>query len=386
MVQRLPTIFHPILLSVFIWGQARIPSSGAGVHVGVAKQNCLVAIKGWSSGIGIPETAQGWKLVTVAQFTEIVGKVKGKRDTAAAKEIQPLQLTERLSTTKLAALRAQLPGPIAKAALMAVGDASVFLQPPLAEIPQKDRPDLAEQRRMISLVVDYLKTVVPKLPNFYADRFTKAFEQISALKAEKGVRGPVGLEPAGEFKARVYYRGGKEVAYPEGPEEIGFTTEGTFGPILSTVILDAAHSTTEWSRWEEGSKGTIAVFRFRVPQAASHYEVAFPTFDPGLLVEAAPIAYHGELGVDPNSGAILRLVLESDSPGATTQRAEIMVEYGTVMIGQKEYTCPVRSVSVAAGTSTSGAFFITRLDDVVFSGYHVFRSESRILPDYTPGP
>jgi len=67
------------------------------------------------------------------------------------------------------------------------------------------------------------------------------------------------------------------------------------------------------------------------------------------------------------------------------QRADIMVEYGAVAIGGKGYTCPVRSASIATGVSPmklSATLYVTRLDDVAFSGYHVFRTETRILPDF----
>ena len=58
-----------------------------------------------------------------------------------------------------------------------------------------------------------------------------------------------------------------------------------------------------------------------------------------------PTAYHGEIGIDPGSGTILRLVLEADPAfGSLTERADIMVEYGSVAIGGETYTCPVRSV------------------------------------------
>ena len=322
--------------------------------------------------------------VTVAQLTEIVENTKQNHDAETAKEIARLELTERLSSPKLAALSAELPGAKAKAALMAVGDASVFLKPPPDEIPQKAPPALAEQRQMLALVVDYLKKVIPKLPDFYANRLTTSFEAASTPEEESGAHIPSFLQPAGEFKARVYYRSGNEVVHAEGAEEFGLTTEGTFGPILSTVIVDAAHSTTEWSRWEQGPKGVMAVFHFQVPQAESHYQVSFTTFATGDL-GAIPTAYHGEFGIDPQSGTILRLVLEADpDSGSSRQRADIMVEYGAVTIGEKGYTCPVRSVSIAAGMSPmklSSTLYVTRLDDVVFSDYHVFRSDFRILPD-----
>lgn len=331
-------------------------------------------------------------LVTVDQLTEILRQDKAKRDAELAKEIEGLQLTERLSSGNLAALSAGLAGSKSKAALMTVGDASVFLEPSAAEIPNRAKPDLAEQKKMISHTVDYLKNILPKLPDFYAKRFTTSFEGISPAKDAKGMQRGGALVPKGEFKATVYYRGGKEVAHAEGAEEQGLITYGTFGPILSTVIVDAAHSSMIWSRWEEGPNGPMAVFQFKVPQTKSHYEISSGDAMPagGGVGAMTPTAYHGEIGIDPTSGTILRLVLEAEPGlGSLMQRADIMVEYGSVVIGDKTYTCPVRSVSISTGESPEGwtvqgpsvSREVTRLNDVVFSGYHVFRTEMRIIPD-----
>lgn len=330
------------------------------------------------------------KALTVAQLEKLLRELHGKPDAEIAKELSCLELTERLTSTDLVILSAGLSGEKAKAALLAVGDASAFLEPPEAEIPKRDVPDPREQRRMVSQAVDYLKKIIPKLPDFYAKRFTTSFEMMTTPKDERAVRKGGALHPAGEFRATVYYRGGKEVSHPEGAAEFGLITQGVFGPILSTVIVDAAHSSTQWSRWEEGPSGPMAVFRFQVPSRESHYEVSAGILGFGEVGAMGPTAYHGEIGIDPNSGAILRLVLEADPDlGSSITRADIMVEYGSVVIGEKTYTCPIRSVSISTGKSPQvGTAMgsvrmreVTRLDDVVFSGYHVFRSDFRILPD-----
>lgn len=321
--------------------------------------------------------------VTVAQLKEAVESAKGKRDGEVAKEIEHLQLTERLSSTEMAALSNGMPGAKSRNALMVVGDSSVFLAPPVTEIPNKPVPDLNEQRQMMSRVVDYLKQILPKLPDFYARRLTTSFEEIWTPKDEKGTHKEGTLHPEGVFRAVVYYRKGEEVVRNEGAQEHGLITRGTFGPILTTVILDAAHSnTTQWSRWEEGPNGAMAVFRFTVPQKESHYETSAGVADP-----MGPTAYHGEIGIDPVSGTILRLLLEADPQlGSSLERADILVEYGAVSIGAKVYTCPVRSVSFSVGElnipSSLGRWNreAARLNDVVFSDYHVFRSEIKIIP------
>ena len=327
------------------------------------------------------------RMVTVAELMKLVDGAKRRHDGDAAKEIEQLQLMERLSSPKLAVLGSEFRGKKSKSALTALGDASVFLDPPPNEIPQKAAPDIAEQKQMMSLVTEYLKKTIPKLPNFYAHRFTASFEETWTPRNKKGSHEEGALHSAGDYRATVYYRDGQEIVDQEGAHEHGLITRGIFGPILSVVILDAARSNTMiWSRWEEGQRGTMAVFRFMVPQTESHYEVSgsseFGTID--------ATAYHGEIGIDPSSGTILRLVLEADFDlGSTMERADIMVEYGAVEIGGAAYTCPVRSVSYSVGAlhvlptlgvPTSSKGKVVRLNDVVFDNYHVFRSEMRIVP------
>lgn len=328
--------------------------------------------------------------VTVAELTELVQAQKGKRDGDAAKEIEVLQLTERLSSPKLAALSSELPGGKSRNALMAVGDASVFLEPPQAEIPSRARPDLAEQRQIMLRAVGYLKSINPKLPDFYAKRFTAAFEEVWAPKDRKGTRREGTLHFTGTHTAMVNYRRGKEIVHERGTPEKGLVTRGTFGPILNTAILDAARSgTTQWSRWEMGPNGPMAVFRFQTLQSESHYHLSSTGLFGAMAMDAT--AYHGEIGIDPGSGTILRLVLQADPPlGSSIDRADIMVEYGPVAIGGKLYTCPLRSVSFSEGalevptawdTGSGWKRETARLNDVVFSDYHVFRTEMRIVPD-----
>lgn len=77
------------------------------------------------------------------------------------------------------------------------------------------------------------------------------------------------------------------------------------------------------------------------------------------------------------------------------ERSDIMVEYGPVEMGGTTYICPVRSVSISRQPTVKVIHewgevfkvygpFETLLDDVIFDKYHLFRSESRILPGFTP--
>src|ERR1035441_4617403 len=93
------------------------------------------------------------KRVTVDQLEQILTASRYNPDAEVARHLSDLELTERLSSTRIARWKAILPGDKAQAALVALADASEFLDPPAAEIPATAPPDLAAQRRILALTV-----------------------------------------------------------------------------------------------------------------------------------------------------------------------------------------------------------------------------------------
>ncbi len=69
-----------------------------------------------------------------------------------------------------------LPGNHSRQALVAIVDQSAFLEPPATEIPSTPAPPVTEQRRIMGLVVGYVRRAIPQLPNFLATRTTNRFE------------------------------------------------------------------------------------------------------------------------------------------------------------------------------------------------------------------
>ena len=123
--------------------------------------------------------------------------------------------------------------------------------------------------------------------------------------------------------------------------------------------------------------------------------------------------YHGEIAIDPASGAVLRLLLKTDlRPELPMKRSDQLVEYGPVEIGGKTYICPLKSISItkAKALASHGSTFdasrknnsgspagneskpaetvrdlaVTAINDVVFENYHLFRAEVRILSEDSP--
>jgi len=346
--------------------------------------------------------------VSLEDVQRILAEDRGEPDAEVARQLSALSLTERMSDARLASLEKGLPGTKSRWALVAAADASVFLAPPAADVLSQAPPDLNEQRRMMALTVDYLAKTLPRLPDFYATRTTIRYDGDVNLP-RVGLHRRAASQQDSSWrrvaisKATVVYRNGAELVdpqywgkHPSHPEGEGLITRGTFGPILSTVIVDAAHGETAWDHWERRAAGALAVFRYRVAENQSHYSVAFHgrANENGVAEQAT--GYHGEVAIDPATGTILRLTVEADPPlGSPIVRGDIMVEYGPVEISGRTYTCPVRSVSISltaaglmGGRDTFGHPAKTRdatlLNDVTFDDYHQFRSTSRILTGSVP--
>jgi hypothetical protein len=165
----------------------------------------------------------------------------------------------------------------------------------------------------------------------------------------------------------------------------GLTTVGEFGPILSVVIVDVLRSEATWQRWEKGANEPAAVFRYTVPAEQSNYMVGIPS---GGTVKDVYPSYHGEIAIDPATGAILRISVVSELPPPwQAMQTAVLVEYAPVMIGEQNYICPVHGVAFYKGPVTNAAAaqqrlaadVQTQINDVAFTQYHLFRSNARIV-------
>ena len=371
------------------------------------------------------------KSVTVEQLSREIASSRKKSDSKIAGRLYSLQLTERLSTQKLNTLEAALPGPDSRRALVALADQAEFLDPPAAEIPNQPAPGFQQQREIMAKAVDYAAATLHRLPDLFARRDTIRYQdsppglQVVNSVSASGTFVPYQpLHPVSRSIATVLYRDGQELVRTKTdlngastPAAAGLTTVGEFGPIFSVVFGDLPKGKLAWSHWEQGAAGPVAVFSFQVPKADSHYQVEFCCISGSVFKQFS--AYHGELTVDPASGTILRLTLLADlSKDDPIAKAELMVEYGPVLLGGKTYFCPVKSISVSVapmqgtqqgggpvnlnqapmymrggptvvnnnGGARSDAPLQTMLNEVVFDQYHLFRADVQILAAGAPPP
>jgi VWFA-related protein len=350
--------------------------------------------------------------VTVEQLEQTLAAAHGKRDQDLAKRLGGMELSERLSSPRLAKIQAGLPGEKSRMALLVLADASAFLQLPTAEIPATPPPDLPTQKLILSRAAENLVSAIHKLPDFFARQTTTRFHDLKVSYVYPG-SAPVFVEhqafqPLDSFSDTVSYRDGKEVEEPsENQTKIkpkpkdGLVNSGVFGQLQRLVVTDIYMGKMKWSHWEDRATGPIAVFQYSIPKEKSTYVVNYCCVglpnQPSHNFQSVP-PFHGEIAIDPATGAVYRLVIITElSPTDPIFQAEVMVEYEPVEIGGQTYVCPRKSVTITTAVSSAvrltcfdGNCFVadssmpkdTAINDTEYdsASYHVFRSETRILP------
>ncbi|HEX6496178.1 MAG TPA: hypothetical protein VF018_11885, partial [Acidobacteriaceae bacterium] len=109
-------------------------------------QNAPLANAAWSpSGKGVDGSAlrrvsKSAAPTTVEDVQRILAQDKAKPDAEVARQLSGLELTERMSYSKLQSLEQRVPGPSSRLALVALADASVFLRPAAAEVLSQAPP------------------------------------------------------------------------------------------------------------------------------------------------------------------------------------------------------------------------------------------------------
>ncbi len=374
------------------------------------------AMRGWVVLLLLAgSTWPAWaaKSVSVGQLESLLDKLRGKSDGKVAEELSDLELTERVSLARLAKWEALFPGSRSHEALEKLADLSALSEPPAGDVEPISAPDNETQERMLAVAAEYVKTTITRLPDLFATRETRYFLAAPSLEAvvaigskplgpgSDAMRAPAiaigsselkSLHNTGSSSATVTYRNGREVydataagGAKENEQAKGMATSGEFGPILAVVMGDAMRGEVEWLRWEQAASEPLAVFRYAVPVEQSNYEVGIPADG---KTERVKTGYHGEIAIDPATGAILRVsAIAVLGPPHELVQAAVVVEYAPVAIGERSYICPARGVAFfrapihIAGKPQTGPAILVELEmnEVRFTQYHVFRSEARIV-------
>lgn len=330
--------------------------------------------------------------VTVAQLRQALAALQGKSDKKVAKQLAEMELTERLSRAEFDDISKTLPGQGSRNAILALEDASMFLDPPASEMLPDPAPDAQAQKQMLTRAAQLANDQADRIPNFLAMRSTEHFQDVRVYPYSNKIE----YYTPGSFRFLEHQvddircsAGGDEVLDQPDTDldqrmerkrqplmyfdprfgyhtiwgnytwdipnltQAGMKPMGAFGPWLQAVTGDVPDANAEWAYWEKNGSGRLAVFRFSIPRDDSHYTVQYyfapnPVFShQGQQYTAAP-GYHGEIAIDPATGEVARIVVICDfAKGEPMSRASIELEYGRLRVGAKEYLLPVRGVSIS---------------------------------------
>ena len=351
---------------------------------------------------------------TVSQLVQLVDEARTDHltDDQLNQRLNNIQLVESLDSGTWQKLTDESPGQKTTEALRALYASSAFLPPSAGTVLPDAPPRIADQRAIMARTINYVLRTIPALPNLLAVRDTAHFTDTGVgFDAGNSVtRG--GLLLLGEDQTPVTIRDGVETDTPaarkasatHGKENFhearDLVSWGEFGPVLTTVLLDAAHGQLAWEHWEQSNGQRLAIFHFVVPRTASHYSVHYccdvrygPALDgqhqtmisvPSVLLAG----YHGQLAIDPATGVIRQIRLTVDPrPGESLLRGAMRIEWGPMTVGSSPKIVPLHSVTLTTTPDKWEQRGIiqtvdrTRINETEFSAYHRFGSEARIITD-----
>jgi hypothetical protein len=155
-----------------------------------------------------------------------------------------------------------------------------------------------------------------------------------------------------------------------------FIPGGEFGASLLQIFSSSVHAQFTFDHQESAGSQQLCVFRYRVPFETSHWGMSDGTQNVGF-------AHHGMVYADCESGAVMRLHMESEP--AEMHRLmfhfpvgeRLDVSYRPTLIAGKEFLLPYSAEAIAWYDADW-----TRAE-MQFQNYRKFQSDSRIIiPDH----
>jgi hypothetical protein len=336
--------------------------------------------------------------IDVGELESIV-QAAGHADDETARYLAGSQLSERLTDEALTRLLRESPGPRTSGALQSLAAESAFLSAPEAEWPLQERPAIPEQRAIIDRAVEYATGYVRSLPDFLCTIETHRFDDAPRPGDKTAPWGR--FHPRDTIVSELTFESARE-SYavrtvnghpPRDNKPIGgLTTWGEFGPQMAELLLGKSGAGFRWNHVETLDGKRVAVFDYSVDAAHSRYVVSW-------CCGKALVAYRGQVFINPDSGAVVRLTREAVGLPADSGMAAVRtaVDYRLVEIGGRPYMCPSRSIAAWYEVTHSereqpmigrsgledkwGLAAVTYLNEVLFREYRKFGAEVKMLTD-----
>jgi len=366
--------------------------------------------------------APAWcaKKITVGQLEDMLRSMQhdGKPDVEVATALKQVELSQELTINTMNSLVSYVPGPLSTEQIYVLEARSADLTPPETDLPATPAPDAATQREILGKAATYVSQIYGQLPALAATKTTLRFQDnVEALAASSGLQGGAqdmvtssgfsnpatyvhyinsteakiasarGAEKRPQEKTKIAWGANKMIALEE-PD-----------PSLEAIYHEAqAAGNMQWLRWELINGKRAAVYSFSVPAKQSRLAVdvcCFPKINqagvanfysstsgtalggggggPGGGVtgnfqtntewqnyKGTP-AYHGEFFIDPESGIVVRMIVEAElKPSDVVHQLDTRIDYGPVKAGDRTLIAPVKTfvntVVVPNGDSGAGGY------------------------------
>ncbi len=329
--------------------------------------------------------APAWaaRKITVEQLKETLVSLHQayKEDAEVATRLKEVELSEELTPNAKKGLAPYVPGPLSEEQLSILEGRSAFLPPPASDLPAAPPPDAAAQKAIVARAQDYAAKTYMQNPRMTASKVTVRFQDdVRNMSSAVGLKvdSPNTYAQLSDIRAEPVECEKGTMKSPASKTktkwgENGQISEGGPGPNPGAVLQEAASSgKIDWLRWQTIGGKKIAVLSFAVDKKKTHFDVNYCCF-PNTETQAEigtqaggvqpvvgniqsltswtlfkkVVGYHGELFIDPDTGAIVRLITRAElKPTDFVHQDDMRIDYGPVVVNGKEYVLPVDSFTV----------------------------------------
>jgi hypothetical protein len=150
----------------------------------------------------------------------------------------------------------------------------------------------------------------------------------------------------------------------------GAISTGEFGNNMLNVF--ASRSKFRFDKWTIVRSRPAAIYAYRVDASEAHYQLLYWD-ERSKTLQTAMVGLHGEIVIDRDTHALLRIRYVGDSiPASFRVQFSDTVEYDYVQVGDSRYWLPVKAVMWTTDGEQENR------NDVEFHSYRKFEAESRM--------
>jgi len=332
--------------------------------------------------------------MNVAQLQDVLTGLHNskKSDEQVANELKQIELTEELTPAGMNSMVDLVNGPLSTEQMYVLEARSAMLAPPDTDLPKTAPPDAAAQQSLLAKAQDYAAKTYPQLPRLTVTRLAARFQDgVETIQTYTGANVHTSNDTDPLWQqiqryVRLMNTHTDTVEIDNGIEKPGGKDTTPWGrngfvnsmlPFLPLNLLTSeavSSGNPKFLRWETITGHQTAVFAFAVDKKKSHYAInycCFPaTSNVGNVLYSGGLAhpvdngnlstvsdwkpfnsksgYHGELFLDPDSGVVLRTIVEAEfKPSDFVHYENIRIDYAPMPIGRNHLYVPVRSFTIA---------------------------------------